>query len=141
MSLAVSLSSIENQVFGRGACQSSSFFWPVVLDYDTETWYSGFEFQNTTLATHLSDRPPQSILIDVGQEQDPKMQMVGAAQAIYEKLGAMDIFEPEVNLWVHAYPGMPHSQLSFFARAWSALSILSKGRAYPRRQLATLPGQ
>jgi hypothetical protein len=129
--LFLSLLEHKLKVFGRGACQSSSFWWPVAIDFDAETWYSEFEFLNTTLATGSTDRPPQSILIDVGEEPGSKMEMLGAARAVYEKLGSMEHFHPEENLWVHAYPGQPHSPVAFIGRVWSVLSILSSGRAYP----------
>ena len=119
-------------MFGRGACQSSSFWWPQVIDFDSETWYIDYYFINNTLNTHLTNRPPQTILIDVGEEEDDaKMHMVRAATEVYGILSAMDGFETEENLWVHTYPGQLHTFESWIGRSWSALSILSKGRAYP----------
>ena len=53
------------QSFGGAACQSSSFGWPLVLSEDN-IGSGGFYFVNTTLNSHLEDRLPQRILIDVG---------------------------------------------------------------------------
>jgi hypothetical protein len=87
---------------------------------------------NTTLNTNLTDRPRQTILIDVGEEEDPKMHMIIAAREVYERLSAQgSTFRAEEDLWFHAYTGQPHSFESWIGRAWSALSVLSKDRAYP----------
>ncbi len=53
------------QSFGGAACQSSSFGWPLILSEDN-IGSGGFYFANITLNSHVNDRLPQRILIDVG---------------------------------------------------------------------------
>ncbi len=64
------------QSFGGVGCQSASFGWPLTV-FDDLTFSTGFYFANTTLKTHLNDRLPQRILIDVGGlEEAPLYQVI-----------------------------------------------------------------
>jgi hypothetical protein len=61
------------QIIGGAACQSASFHWPLIVGGDTI--HGEFFFFNTTLRSHLEDRQPQRILIDIGQlEEHPIFQ-------------------------------------------------------------------
>ncbi len=88
--------------FGGAACQSSSFGWPLIVS-DDFTASAGFYFANTTLKTHLNDRLPQKILIDVGGlEEDPIYQvkpgLINLNSAVL-KLGVANLKLRKFNGW------------------------------------------
>ena len=110
------------ETFGFGACQSSSFFWPMI---DHQSLNNGFDFLNNTLKTKTGLRLPQSIYIDVTDGEDnPYYAQFGAALSVFNTIAAVtaDSFTKDENLRFVLAQNQNHCDATAFARAWLSVS-------------------
>ena len=105
-------------VFGYAACQSPSFWWPGYNDTYNEFFFNNVSLKNPNLRTK---RPYQRIYLDVGGVEGDMMihGMLSAAQ----DMSMTRAFEWNKNLWVHVFPGMPHTSTHWLMRLWDPLKI------------------
>ena len=114
--------------FGGAGCQSASFGWPLQVD-DAGNGFCDFQFENVTLKSHLNDRLPQNVVIDVGSaEEDALYQSVSSAGRIFDTMNAHPVLASDKNLWLSVYPDEPHTNESWLKRVWNIFKILGRGR-------------
>jgi hypothetical protein len=54
--------------------------------------------------------------------------MAVAPGQVFDYMTSLPVFEADRNIWYQVYPGQEHSMVSWFARMWNALKILSVDR-------------
>lgn len=117
------------KIFGYGACQSPSFWWPK-LDDDNDAFF----FNNVTLKDQglRTNRPFQRIYLDAGGlETQAPFTLTQAMVSAAEDMVATGFFEWDKNLWADVYPGDKHSGVIWVSRMWNALRIFFPTRPAP----------
>lgn len=126
------------EVFGYGACQSGSFYWPMIDHVSVD---NGFEFLNVTLKTKTGLRLPQKIYIDVADgEDDPYYAQVYAAVQAFDTMPTIspDSFKQDENLRFVLVQNQFHCDDSIYSRAWLYFSDFNKPLGGPKNPSKTL---
>ena len=111
----------RQEVIGRAACESSSFWWPTNADLVANM----FHFVNHTLPQFSNDRLPQRILVTVGDgESGGDFAMVSMAQLVVEEMTKLPSFKKDVNIWLQIYPHKEHNEQAWVDRMWNSLKII-----------------
>ena len=105
-------------VYGFAACQSPSFWWPIIGDMDNEFFFNNVSMKDYNLRMN---RPFQRIYLDVGGVEGHMMThgMLKAAQAMV----GTGHFHWDRNIWTNVFPGMPHTIPDWLTRIWDPLRI------------------